>query len=343
MNSVQMPAGKREWNMRKISVSLLMSCVLLALFLLCGCAADDKNGNISEGLTKFLQEAAQQKQQQQAGEHSAPLPVEPSAQPQEPETLPQNTPATDTAELNDAIAGWWLYVGEGGDDPEYPIIYYFSQDGNVYLYPEAYYAHAAGEEVFCCAWKLIDGKPVYYHMGAPDTAPVECEIVLDGEKLTIIWPDKTTAEFLKNTSQKASRFLKKGEYAYLAEAPVLCEVLYDKAIEYGCHSLLADEVVWVSSDDVDLIAEYHLEDASFFDDYELYNAKEEYVSVVTMGDDGTAFFVVDWNVDGTLFGDVQVTSDEFMSRLKEQSYPMLAYLKIEEGGFVSEIREVYVP
>lgn len=129
----------------------------------------------------------------------------------------------------------------------------------------------------------------------------------------------------------------------IAEAPVLCLVIYDKALDYGCHSLLVDDVVWVSWDDTDLIAESHLENARFDNDYELYNANEEYTPVVTMGDEGTKFFVVSWTDDGSLCGDKQISSDEFMDKLKGQSYPMLAYLKLEEGGFVSETREVYTP
>ena len=62
-----------------------------------------------------------------------------------------------------------------------------------------------------------------------------------------------------------------------------------------------------------------------------------------MGDEGTKFFVVSWTDDGSLCSDKQISSDEFMDKLKGQSYPMLAYLKLEEGGFGSEIREVYTP
>ena len=104
-----------------------------------------------------------------------------------------------------------------------------------------------------------------------------------------------------------------------------------------------DDVVWVSCDDADLIAEYHLENAYFDNDYELYNANEEYTPVVTMGDEGTKFFIVDYDANGSLVFDKQVNSDEFMEKLKGQSYPMLAELKLEEGGFASEVREIYVP
>ena len=62
-----------------------------------------------------------------------------------------------------------------------------------------------------------------------------------------------------------------------------------------------------------------------------------------MGDEGTKFFIVDYDANGSLVFDKQVNSEEFMEKLKGQSYPMLAELKLEEGGFASEVREIYVP
>ena len=332
--------------MRKTPVLLLMACVLLVSFLLNGCAADDKSGDISSALAESLLESAQQ---QQNGQHGSPAPIEENPQPQESEALPRESdePAQDSPvidDLADALTGWWVCMDEGSMDPKFPIINYFDGNGKVFLSPEDYYAFALGEQTHYCKWEIADGKAVYWAIGEPDEAPVKCDITFDSdEQMSITWPDGVTSNFMKNTSQKASLFLKKGDYAYLAEAPVLCLVIYDKALDYGCHSLLMDDVVWVSCDDTDLIAEYHLENAYFDNDYELYNANEEYTPVVTMGDEGTKFFVVSWTDDGSPCGDKQIGSDEFMDKLKGQSYPMLAYLKLEEGGFVSEIREVYTP
>lgn len=228
--------------------------------------------------------------------------------------------------------------------PSSPIINYFDGNGKVFLSPEDYYAFAMGEQTHYCKWEIADGKAVYWDIGAPDEAAVKCDITFDSdEKMSITWPDGVASSFMKNTSTRASLFLKKGDYAYLAEAPVLCLVIYDKALNYGCHSLLMDDVVWVSCDDTDLIAEYHLENAYFDNDYELYNANEEYTPVVTMGDEGTKFFIVNYDANGSLVFDKQVNSDEFMEKLKGQSYPMLAELKLEEGDFTSEVREIYVP
>ncbi len=247
-------------------------------------------------------------------------------------------------DLADALTGWWVCMDEEGADPKFPIINYFDGNGKMFLWPEDYYAYALGEETHTCKWEIANGEAVYWAIDAPEEAPVKCDITFDSDvKMSITWPDGVTSNFMKNTSHKASLFLLKTEYSYLAEALVLCEVLYDKALDYGCHSLLVDDLVWVSWDDTDLIAEYHLENAYFDDDYALYNAKEEYTPVMTIGDEGTKFFIVDYDVNGSLIFDKQVSSDEFVEKLKGQSYPMLAELKLEEDGFVSEVREVYVP
>ena len=66
--------------MRKTPVLLLMACVLLVSFLLNGCAADDKSGDISSALAESLLESAQQ---QQNGQHGSPAPIEENPQPQE--------------------------------------------------------------------------------------------------------------------------------------------------------------------------------------------------------------------------------------------------------------------
>lgn len=328
--------------MKKIGKTVIMIIVIIQL--LCGCTANgSKNNDVSGALAESLKEAAQQQQQ------NTPLPAETGSQPQESEALPrendksaQDSPVID--DLAEALTGWWVCMDEGSADPECPIINYFSGDGNVFLSPEDYYAFAFGEQTHYCKWEIADGKAIYWDTSAPDEAPVKCNITFDSvEKMSITWPDGVVSSFMKNTSKKASHFLKKGDYAYLAKAPVLCYVLYDNALDYGCHSLLVDEVVWVNRDDADLIAEYHLENAYFYDDYELYNANEEYTPVVTMGDEGTKFFIVDVDANGSIIFDKQVNSDEFMEKLKGQSYPMLAELKIEEGGFASEVREVYVP
>ena len=332
---------------RIIKRCVALFCACLMAVALGGCVADDnKNNDLSGALAESLLEAA--KQQQQA-EPSTPVPAETSAQPNESEVLPresdeptQDPPAID--DLAEALTGWWVCMDEGSIDPKFPIINYFDGNGKVFLSPEDYYAFALGEQTHYCKWEIADGKAVYWDIGAPDEAAVKCDITFDSdEKMSITWPDGVASSFMKNTSTKASLFLKKGDYAYLAEAPVLCLVIYDKALNYGCHSLLMDDVVWVSCDDADLIAEYHLENAYFDNDYELYNANEEYTPVVTMGDEGTKFFIVDYDANGSLVFDKQVNSEEFMEKLKRQSYPMLAELKLEEGDFTSEVREIYVP
>ena len=321
-------------------------CACLIAVALFGCDADDsKNNDVSSAWAESLLEAAKQQQAQQ----STPIPAETTVQPNESEALPREDDestleSTVIDDLAEALIGWWVCMDEGRIDPEFPIINYFDGKGNVFLSPEDYYTFALGEQTHTCKWEIADGKAIYWAIGAPDEAPVKCSITFEGDKkMSITWPDGVASSFMKNTSEKASRFLKKGDYAYLAEAPVLCNVLYDKALDYGCHSLLADDLVWVNWDDTDLIAEYHLENAYFDNDYELYNENEEYTPVVTMGDEGTKFFIIDYNANGSLVFDKQVNSDEFVEKLKGRSYPMLAELKLEEGGFVSEVREVYVP
>ena len=95
------------------------------------------------------------------------------------------------------------------------IINYFDGNGKVFLSPEDYYAFALGEQTHYCKWEIADGKAVYWAIGSPDEAPVKCDITFDSDlQMSITWPDGVTSNFMKNTSQKASLFLKKGDYPY---------------------------------------------------------------------------------------------------------------------------------
>ncbi len=99
-----------------------MACVLLVSFLLNGCAADDKSGDISSALAESLLESAQQ----QNGQHGSPAPIEENPQPQESEALPRESdePAQDSPvidDLADALTGWWVCMDEGSMDPKFPI------------------------------------------------------------------------------------------------------------------------------------------------------------------------------------------------------------------------------
>ena len=82
--------------MRKTPVLLLMACVLLVSFLLNGCAADDKSGDISSALAESLLESAQQ----QNGQHGSSAPIEENLQPQESEAPPPSG-APDISKLLD--------------------------------------------------------------------------------------------------------------------------------------------------------------------------------------------------------------------------------------------------
>ena len=122
--------------------------------------------------------------------------------------------------------------------------------------------------------------------------------------------------------------------------PILCDVLFGEDFDGDRFTVLLDDVVWVNWDDVDLIAEYGLEDAWFDNDYELYNAEEAFIPMIAFKNGNTEFFMVDWEDD--FLRSVPVSSDEFIAFMRGREAPMLADVTIE-GEYVTAIREIYVP
>ena len=159
--------------------------------------------------------------------------------------------------------------------------------------------------------------------------------------MSVCWPDGVSSLFKKNTSREGSRFLKKGEYANLAMAPMLCIIgLEEDQPDAGYYfTIWADELIWVSRDDQELIEEYHLEDAPFFDDYELVDGEHTYHDQIVYFGDFANLMVIDWDTGKLELK--KVTEEEFLKRLKED-HQMLVEITYEEGS-ITEIREVYVP
>lgn len=226
----------------------------------------------------------------------------------EPKQPPYMTTSPAPVFNADTIAGWWVYMGEDAD-PEFPIVHYFTEDGYVFLWPEAYYDSYAGNEVFHCEWEMREGKPVYFDIGEREA--VVCDILYEGEDaMSILWPDGVKSFFMRNTTQKASRFLKKGEYDYLAKAPVYCKAYFDEYVDQTTYTILIDDIAYVTPEDTDLIAEYHLEDAPFDNALELYNDDSTLYPMQAFTDGSTVFSTVRM-VDGNIIR-TQVSAKEFI-------------------------------
>ena len=239
-----------------------------------------------------------------------------------------------------SLAGWWVYMGEDAD-PEVPIVYYFTEDGYVFLWPEAYYDSYAGNEVFCCEWEMREGKPVYLDIdGLGEREAIACDILYEGEDaMSILWPDGVKSFFMRNTTQEASHFLKKGEYDYLAKAPVYCKAYFDEYVDQTTYTILIDDIAYVTPEDTDLIAEYHLEDAPFDNALELYNEDPTLYPMQAFTDGSTVFSTVRM-LNGRIIR-TQVSAEQFIEFIYPDNLRLFTVTANE--GYIEEIAEVYLP
>ena len=333
--------------MKKISI-----CAILVIILSLCVACQDNNTKISnEDLAaKFASAYSQTASTAKPDEAATPVPdtqptdaidrPEPVLCTDEPKQPPYMTASPALAFNADTIAGWWVYMGEDAD-AEVPIVYYFTEDGYVFLWPEAYYDSYAGNEVFCCEWEMREGKPVYLDIdGLGEREAVACDILYEGEDaMSILWPDGVKSFFMRNTTQKASRFLKKGEYDYLAKAPVYCRAYFGKYLDQTCYTIMIDDIAYVTPEDTDLIAEYHLENAPFDNALELYNEDSTLYPMQAFTDGSTVFSIVRM-LNGRIIR-TQVSAEQFIEFIYPDNLRLFTVTANE--GYIEEIAEVYLP
>lgn len=127
-----------------------------------------------------------------------------------------------------------------------------------------------------------------------------------------------------------------------ANGPVLCYVLFDADTDGPGFTLLLDDIIWVSSDDTELIEKYGLQDAYFDDDYELYDEDPTYRQQFLALDFSTVYVILTPDDGDASYETAQVSADEFINVLRSRDWPMLAYITFTDGS-PSRIEEVYVP
>ncbi len=106
--------------------------------------------------------------------------------------------------------------------------------------------------------------------------------------------------------------------------------------------LMVHEVIWVSADDTDLIAQYGLEDAYFDDDYELVDADPAEYCISVFKDGSTSFTIVNWsNLQEEFLKKVDWT--EFLQQLEQRSEQGMLVKFTGENNNITSVEEIYVP
>ena len=125
----------------------------------------------------------------------------------------------------------------------------------------------------------------------------------------------------------------------IASETVLCHLCFNGYIDDNSFSLLVDDVEWIDCEDAELIEKYQLEDAFFFNDYELYNADPTYELMIALLDGKTRFYLIDWADD--LMPHAEVSAAAFIETVSQEDSHLFDV--VLANGYITEIRELYVP
>lgn len=245
----------------------------------------------------------------------------------------QTPPAAPQREWGSVLEGWWVYLGDQAD-PDQPVLYYLAQDGTVYLPSEKlenYDTALSQAGVSCGAWMVQEERLC---LETDEFISGEIRVEEDGRRLFICREDGEEYCFAKNTTQQASRFLRKSRYANLAQAPRLGYAVMEETSE----SVFINEVFCVTREDEDLIAEFDLEGAALGNGYVLIDPVYAY-EPYPIEQDQCAFFLLDEANNMLRPADW----DEFAERVRQRGGQGMLVDYTMDAEKIVQITEWYLP